>query len=158
MSQRSQDRILLLQYPTFLHLKSKQTVTQNAMSHSQLATAVSTWHSQSHYSPSMFSPPQASSHCCCWRKIKQGDIIFQGQSPAQLPCTPSQPFIVHITPAWHFSGLKFFTHMNWCALYAQLAEAVIMCQLGIWPFESIRVKNGTNVLPPSNLYFAKKGL
>jgi len=62
----------------FLHIKSKQTVTQKAMSHSQLVTAVSTWHSQSHYSPSVFSPSQACSHCCCWRRITQAESIFYG--------------------------------------------------------------------------------
>lgn len=106
MSQRSQDRILLLQYPMFLHLKCKQTVTQNVISHSQLATAIPTWHSQSHYSPSMFSPSQACSHCCCWRTVKQGEIILYGQRESSL------------VTLYTFSALQSARHTSTAILWA----------------------------------------
>lgn len=52
--------------------------------------------------------------------------------------SPSKCMSHHHGPALDL--IEFLPHLHWCPLYAQLAEVVIMYHLGIWPFESIRVK------------------
>lgn len=149
MSQRSQDRILLLQCPTFLHFKKQTTsntkcgVMFTAGNCSFGLTLPISFHVLTILQPLLLLK-------------NQGEIIFYGQR-VQPRCYLHLLITSKCTSHQHVSLdlVKFLTLLDCFALRAQLAEVVVRHQPRVWPSEGKRVKNGTSDLLPSTLYSAK---
>lgn len=110
----------------------------NSNPKSDVMFTVSTSYSQAHYSPFMFFSFQACIHCC-WTSIKQGEITFMDrESPPhhhvdflRLPTCISHQ---------HGTSLGLNSSLIWTdALFMHYWQKLLSC-IGIWPFESIRVK------------------